>query len=90
MTLRTLWRLTRRLDRDHLVELNYAITLYTHEEFERASEHFAEFERIFGDLDQETKESDPDVLEQRALLAKCLTAISNGENPGHAPIEAAK
>merc|ERR1711988_1953726 len=49
------------MDTDHLFELNFAITLFNHEEYERSAEHFAEFERIFGELDQEAKESDPEV-----------------------------
>merc|ERR1712139_274504 len=41
------------MEADHMVELNYAITLYLHDEIERAAEHFAEFERLFQDLDSD-------------------------------------
>ncbi len=94
---------------DHLFHLNFAITLFVHDERERAKAQFLEFERLFQvrivvavkgecagvsacarclcpcselcaclvparaqDLDEETKNSDPEVLEQRAALERAL------------------
>jgi len=60
------------MDTDHLFQINFAITLFNHEEYDRAAEHFAEFERLFGELDQEARDSDPEVLEQRELMRNLL------------------
>merc|ERR1711988_1740245 len=49
------------MESDHLFELNYSITLYNNEELERARIHFQEFQRLYGELDEETKNSDPEV-----------------------------
>jgi len=63
------------MDTDHLFELNFSITLFNHEEYDRSAEHFAEFERIFGELDQEARDADPEVLEQRGIMQKCLASV---------------
>ena len=60
------------MEEDHLFELNYAVTLVLNGEVNKAKEHFAEFERIFEELDEESRNADPDVLEQRRLLARAL------------------
>jgi len=60
------------LEEDHLFELNYAITLANNEELDRARDHFAEFNRLFEKLDDETKNNDPEVIEMRQLLSTTL------------------
>jgi len=57
------------MEPDHLFELNYAITLVNNEDTERARHHYGEFSRLFEQLDEETKNSDPEVLEQKQALA---------------------
>ena len=53
---------------DHLFHLNYCITLLNNDEIERSREHFDKFEKLFQDLDEDTKNSDPEVAEQQAAL----------------------
>ena len=57
---------------DHLFELNYAITLYNHDEIEAAKVHFTQFEKLFQELDDSEKNADPTVLEKRQKLASLL------------------
>jgi len=56
------------MESDHLFHLNYCITLLNNDEIERARDHFATFEKLFKDLDEETKNSDPEVAAQQAAL----------------------
>jgi Bardet-Biedl syndrome 4 protein len=58
--------------RDHLFHLNYAITLYNNDEMERAKIQFDRFEEIYETLDEEAKNSDPEVNEQRHTLLNVL------------------
>ena len=60
------------LDDDYLFHLNYAITLCTNDEFERAKDEFLKFESGFHKLDDETKNSDLELLEQRQTLMSML------------------
>ncbi|TMW64964.1 hypothetical protein Poli38472_009131 [Pythium oligandrum] len=60
------------MERDHMFHLNYAITLYNNDEMERAKVQFDRFEEIFEALDEETRSSDPGVLEQRQALLNVL------------------
>jgi len=60
------------MESDHLFELNYAISLYNNDELERARQHFKEFLRLFNELDEETKSSDPEVIEQKNSLQQLL------------------
>ncbi|KAL1512318.1 hypothetical protein AB1Y20_005580 [Prymnesium parvum] len=62
------------MDEDHLFELNYAITLFNHDEVQKAAKHFAEFQKLFSRLDDEAKKADPEVSEQRDALEKALKA----------------
>jgi len=62
------------MEEDHLFELNYSITLFNNDEVDKAREHFAEFERLFEKLDEDTKNSDPEVLEQQQALRAALPA----------------
>lgn len=57
---------------DHLFHLNYAITLYNNDEMERAKVQFDRFEEIFEALDDEAKNADQEVLEQRQSLLNVL------------------
>eukprot|EP00741_Cyanophora_paradoxa_P015999 tig00000042_g15445.t1 len=67
---------------DHLFELNYAITLYNSGEQDKARQHFLEFERLFAELDEETRGSDPEVLEQRQALSHLLQFPPSGASAG--------
>jgi len=67
------------METDHLFELNYAITLCNHGELAKAKQHFEAFESLFQALDTDTKNSDPEVLEQRTALAAALL----DEEPEH-------
>jgi Bardet-Biedl syndrome 4 protein len=60
------------MESDHLFELNYAITLYNNEQLEDAKQHFAEFEKLFQELDEEARISDPDILEIRQQVSSLL------------------
>lgn len=55
-----------------MFHLNYAITLYNNDEMERAKIQFDRFEEIFEALDEETRQADPEVLEQRQSLLNVL------------------
>eukprot|EP00242_Pyramimonas_sp_CCMP2087_P014638 CAMPEP_0198199372 /NCGR_PEP_ID=MMETSP1445-20131203/2685_1 /TAXON_ID=36898 /ORGANISM="Pyramimonas sp., Strain CCMP2087" /LENGTH=413 /DNA_ID=CAMNT_0043869203 /DNA_START=382 /DNA_END=1623 /DNA_ORIENTATION=- len=60
------------MESDHLFELNYAISLYNNDDLQRARTHFQEFQRLFNELDDETKHSDPEVGEQMNTLQQLL------------------
>lgn len=55
-----------------MFHLNYAITLYNNDEMERAKVQFDRFEELFEVLDEEAKNADPEVLEQRQTLLQVL------------------
>lgn len=57
---------------DPVVRLNYAILHYSHGDLEQSRKYFAEFDKLFSALDDESRASEPLVLEQRALLAAAL------------------
>ncbi len=63
------------LESDHIFEINYAITLYNKGDIDRAKLHFAEFERLFGTLDDESKNSDADVVERRQQLLSAFSSL---------------
>ena len=56
------------LEKDHLFEINYAITLYNMGDLEKSKQHLNDFERLFSALDEESKNSDSDILEKRQQL----------------------
>eukprot|EP00854_Cymbomonas_tetramitiformis_P024156 gene24156-29321_t len=60
------------MESDHLFELNYSITLYNNGELERSRHHFQEFQRLFAELDEENRNSDPEVIEQKNTLGVLL------------------
>jgi Bardet-Biedl syndrome 4 protein len=59
------------LGKDYLTHLNYAITLYTNDEIEKAREQYLKFEAIFLE-NPDTSDVDPDILKQGELLRKAL------------------
>lgn len=63
------------LESDHIFEINYAITLYNKGEMEKSKKHFAEFERLFNALDDESKNADADVLEKRQQLLSVFSTV---------------
>ena len=60
------------MENDHLFLLNYTITLFNNGEAARARDTFQQFEGVFAQLDEETRNLDPDVLEQRQALSNAL------------------
>ena len=52
------------MEEDHLFELNYAITLFNNDEMDKARAHYAEFEKLWARLDEDTKNADQEVVEQ--------------------------
>ncbi len=60
------------LAEDYLTHLNYAITLYSNDEIERARKQFAKFEVLFKRQTEDNVEIDPDVKSQADLLQKAL------------------
>ena len=64
------------MESDHLFHLNYSITLFNNDELERAHAHFMEFETLFAELDEDSKNADPEVLEQRQALSNALSAAA--------------
>jgi rubrerythrin len=63
------------LEKDHVYEINYAITLYNRGDLEKSKQHLNEFERLFTALDEETKNSDSDVLEKRQQLLSVFASV---------------
>lgn len=60
------------MESDHMFHLNFAVTLFNHGDTAAAKTQFVQFETLFTALDEETRNSDPDVLEQRQMLSKLL------------------
>eukprot|EP01112_Ceratiomyxa_fruticulosa_P004571 TRINITY_DN1510_c0_g1_i3.p1 TRINITY_DN1510_c0_g1~~TRINITY_DN1510_c0_g1_i3.p1 ORF type:complete len:446 (-),score=106.20 TRINITY_DN1510_c0_g1_i3:95-1432(-) len=60
------------VESDPLIHLNYAIMLFNRGEIVKARNHFTEFEHLFQSLEEEARNADQDVLEQRALLQQQL------------------
>merc|ERR1712232_354181 len=56
------------MESDHMFHLNFAIALFNHGDTEMAKQHFQEFETYFSELDEETRQSDQDILEVREKL----------------------
>lgn len=63
------------LERDHLFHLNYAIMLFNNDDPERGLQHFEEFMQIFSELDEETRNADPELLEQKAMLEQVVASL---------------
>ncbi|CAK9036173.1 unnamed protein product, partial [Durusdinium trenchii] len=64
------------MDSDHMFHLNFAITLFNHGELAEAKRQFVLFNDLFQQLDEEQRNSDPEVNEQRQLLQRALKVAS--------------
>lgn len=64
------------MEEDHLFELNYSITLFNNDELDKARAHYAEFEKLWARLDEDTKNSDQEVVEQQQALGEALRPAS--------------
>jgi Bardet-Biedl syndrome 4 protein len=60
------------MEADHVFMLNYAVTLFNNEEFAAARDKLAQFEGLFKELDEETQQGDPQVLQVRDQLTASL------------------
>mmetsp|Transcript_13463 Transcript_13463/g.31884 ORF Transcript_13463/g.31884 Transcript_13463/m.31884 type:complete len:179 (-) Transcript_13463:15-551(-) len=60
------------MERDHLFHLNYAISALNNGEKQLAEQQFRLFLGAFQGLDESAQDNDPDVLEQKRLLAENL------------------
>lgn len=57
---------------DHVIRLNYAITLLNADDMDASRREFLAFQRLFSALDDAAKVADADVLKQRDLLITAL------------------
>jgi len=64
------------MEEDHLFELNYSITLFNNDELDKARAHYAEFEKLWARLDDDTKNADQEVVEQQQALGEALRPAS--------------
>lgn len=60
------------LSDDYFTHLNYAVTLYSNDEIEKARKHFNKFDTLFKRQSEENTDIDPDVRVQADLLRKAL------------------
>merc|ERR1712100_488794 len=60
------------MESDHMFHLNFAITLFNHGDTTEAKRQFMLFNDLFSALDEEQRNADPEVQEQRQLLARVL------------------
>lgn len=60
------------LSDDYFTHLNYAVTLYTNDEIEKARKHYQKFEQLFKRQSEDNADIDPDVRVQAELLRKVL------------------
>merc|ERR1712046_267103 len=58
------------MESDHMFHLNFAITLFNHGDSTEAKRQFMLFYDIYSQLDEEQRNSDPEVQEQRQVLAR--------------------
>ena len=65
------------MEDDHLFQLNYSITLLNNDDPGRAAQHYADFERIFSKMDDEARNSDPEVMEQRNAVHQTLRELGH-------------
>jgi len=59
-------------EKDHLFEINYAITLLNNGQRDQAAAHFKEFMTLWNELDTEGQAADADVVSMKNLLEKAL------------------
>jgi len=65
------------MESDYLFEMNYAITLYNHQNYEESRAHFVEFERLFQEAHngEDSEECDDEfIIEARKKLANLLSS----------------
>merc|ERR1719261_946978 len=60
------------MESDHMFHLNFAITLFNHGDSAEAKRQFILFSDLYAQLDDEQRNSDPEVNEQRSLLEQVL------------------
>ena len=60
------------MEKDPTTYFNYAIVLYNQDYPAEAKKMFVEGERMFQELDEDSKNAEPELLEQRVTLAKAL------------------
>jgi len=60
------------MESDHMFHLNFAITLFNHGDTTEAKKQFTQFDELFQKLDDERKNEEQEVAEQRNLLARVL------------------
>mmetsp|Transcript_6202 Transcript_6202/g.21988 ORF Transcript_6202/g.21988 Transcript_6202/m.21988 type:complete len:179 (-) Transcript_6202:752-1288(-) len=60
------------MDSDFLFHLNYAVMLVNNGQVDKAREQFDQFEALYAEADEETKNSDKDVGVMRSLLMNVL------------------
>eukprot|EP00405_Crypthecodinium_cohnii_P034770 CAMPEP_0206533174 /NCGR_PEP_ID=MMETSP0325_2-20121206/4805_1 /ASSEMBLY_ACC=CAM_ASM_000347 /TAXON_ID=2866 /ORGANISM="Crypthecodinium cohnii, Strain Seligo" /LENGTH=430 /DNA_ID=CAMNT_0054029761 /DNA_START=28 /DNA_END=1317 /DNA_ORIENTATION=- len=58
------------MESDHMFHLNFAITLFNHGDTKEAKRQFTLFNDLYGQQDEETRNSDPDVVEQVRALSR--------------------
>jgi Bardet-Biedl syndrome 4 protein len=57
---------------DHVFELNYAITLYNSGAYDESKLHLKEFEKLWGELDEESKKQEAEAQDMAKQLSKAL------------------
>ncbi len=66
------------MEENRLFELNYAVSLANTGRYDKAREHLAAFERLDARLDEEERDAEPQVYEQRDLLKQLLSGAGGG------------
>eukprot|EP00823_Brevimastigomonas_motovehiculus_P007131 TRINITY_DN6147_c0_g1_i1.p1 TRINITY_DN6147_c0_g1~~TRINITY_DN6147_c0_g1_i1.p1 ORF type:complete len:482 (-),score=97.88 TRINITY_DN6147_c0_g1_i1:103-1548(-) len=61
------------MEADHTFELNYSISLYSHNQLDKAKLHFKAFKALWDKLENDSKTSDPEVVEQAMELSRLLS-----------------
>lgn len=61
------------MESDHMFHLNFAITLFNHGDAAEAKRQFGLFSDLFAQLDDDQKNADPEVNEQRQNLGRLLS-----------------
>ncbi len=60
------------LEKDPTTYFNYAIILYNQDYPDEAKKMFVEGEKLYQQLDAESKSAEPELVEQRTVLAKAM------------------
>mmetsp|Transcript_2780 Transcript_2780/g.7462 ORF Transcript_2780/g.7462 Transcript_2780/m.7462 type:complete len:425 (-) Transcript_2780:255-1529(-) len=67
------------MESDHMFHLNFSITLFNHGDAAEAKRQFTLFNDLYSQLDEEQRNSDPEVNEQRQLLTRVLLGSGSGK-----------